>query len=99
MKIPEEIEFMSQIWHIRAATHKELTDCLGLCDPQTNTIILDPTLPNSVMLQTLIHELIHLIEMTLNQCLTEQQVDTMASGLVHLLKANPSLLRLLEEQL
>jgi len=96
MQIPEEIEFMSQTWHIREATHKELVDCLGQCDPQTNTILLDPSLPDSVMLQTLFHELVHVLEMTLNQCLTEQQVDSMASGLVHLLKTNPSLTRLLE---
>ena len=98
MNIPEEIEFMSQTWQIRSAKHKELIDCLGLCDPQTNTIILDPGLPDSVMTQTLMHELVHLIEITLNQCLTEGQVDTMATGIVHLFRANPSLLRLIEEQ-
>jgi hypothetical protein len=32
--------------------------------------------------------------MTLNQCLTEQQVDVMAAGIVHLLRTNPELLAL-----
>jgi hypothetical protein len=96
MQIPEEIEFMSQTWTIRSANHKELVDCLGLCDPQSNTIVLDPGLPDCVMTQTLMHELVHLIEITLNQCLTEQQVDTIASGLIHLFRANPSLIKLLE---
>jgi hypothetical protein len=32
--------------------------------------------------------------MTLNLCLTEQQVDTLATGLIHLLKENPRLLGL-----
>lgn len=91
MQIPEQIEFMSQTWSIRYAEPRELTECVGQCDPRTNTILLDPSLPESVLLQTLTHELMHLLEMTLNQCLTEQQVDTMASGLVHLLKANPML--------
>jgi hypothetical protein len=48
--------------------------------------------------QTVMHELVHLIEITLNQCLTEQQVDTMALGLIHLFRANPGLLTLLERQ-
>jgi hypothetical protein len=32
--------------------------------------------------------------MTLNQCLTEQQVDTLAAGWLHLLRANPELVAL-----
>ena len=94
MQIPKEIYFMSQLWQIRAAKPKELIDCLGLCDPRTNTILLDPDLSTDVLLQTLTHELIHTLEMTLNQCLTEQQVDVMAAGIVHLLRTNPELLEL-----
>ena len=94
MQIPKQIEFMSQLWEIRAAKPKELVDCVGLCDPKTNTILLDPELTNDVLLQTLTHELIHTLEMTLNQCLTEQQVDVMAAGILHLLRTNPELLAL-----
>jgi len=94
MQIPKQIEFMSQLWEIRAAKPKELVDCVGLCDPKTNTILLDPDLPTDVLLQTLTHELLHTVEMTLNQCLTEQQVDVLAAGILHLLKTNPELLAL-----
>lgn len=86
-----QIEFMSQLWTIRPARPKELDNCLGLCDPTTNTIIIDPDLPASVMLQTLTHEWIHLIEITMNLCLTEQQVDALAAGVLHLLKTNTDL--------
>jgi len=89
--IDMEIEFMSQQWTIRAAKPKELVDCLGLCDPTTNTIIIDPDLPPSVMLQTLTHEWVHLIEMTMNLHLTETQTDAMAAGILHLLATNPEL--------
>ena len=85
---------MSQLWQIRAAAPRELVDCVGLCDPKTNTILLDPELKDDVLLQTLTHELLHTLEMTLNQCLTEQQVDVMAAGILHLLKNNPELLQL-----
>jgi hypothetical protein len=94
MQIPKEIYFMSQLWQIRAAEPRQLIDCVGQCDPKTNTILLDPELTNDVLLQTLTHELMHVLEMTLNQCLTEQQVDVMAAGIVHILRTNPELLEL-----
>lgn len=94
MMIPPRFTFMSQQWQIRPAGPKELVDCIGQCDPLTNTIVLDPNLASDVMLQTLTHELLHCLEMTLNQCLTEQQVDSMASGLLHLFRSNPELLAL-----
>jgi hypothetical protein len=92
-----KIEFMSQIWTIRDAEPDELIDCYGLCDPRTMTIVIDASLPLHVWQQTLAHELIHVIEMTLNQCLTESQVDTMAIGLIHLLKKNPAIIKLFQE--
>jgi hypothetical protein len=94
MQIPTGFTFMSQQWQIRTAGAKELHESMGLCDPMTNTIILDPDLPEDVLLQTLTHELVHCLEITLNQCLTEQQVDTMAAGILHLFKANPQILAL-----
>lgn len=93
-----QIEFMSQTWTIRDAEPKELGTDLGQCDPTTNTIAIDSTLPRPVWLATLAHELVHLIEITLNQCLTEQQVDTIATGIVHLLTANPEIIKLYTEE-
>jgi len=93
-----QITFMSQTWTIRDAEPRELIDCLGLCDPKTNTIIIDPELQAWPRLQTIFHEIFHIWEMTMNQCLTEQQVDTMAAALIHCLKENPVLMRMIEEQ-
>jgi hypothetical protein len=94
-----DLEFMSQLWKIRAAEPRELNGDLGQCDPTTNTIIIDPNLPASVMLQTLTHEWVHLIELTMNLHLTEQQVDSMAAGILHLLSTNPELLALYQQRL
>lgn len=94
-----QIEFMSQTWTIRNAEPKELNTDLGQCDPTTNTIIIDGDLSRSVWLATLAHELIHVIEITLNQCLTEQQTDTIAIGLVHLLKTNPEIIMLFADDM
>ena len=98
MQIPQQIEFMSQTWQIRAAEPRELGSDLGLCDPINNTIVLDPSLPPSVLLSTLGHELVHLIEITMNLCLTEQQTDCLGAGITHLLITNPQLLALYSRQ-
>lgn len=88
---------MSQVWTIRNAESRELNTDLGLCDPTTNTIIIDGSLSRPVWLATLAHELVHIIEITLNQCLTEQQTDTIAIGLMHLLKQNPQIIKLFDD--
>jgi hypothetical protein len=93
-----QITFMSQIWEIRDAMPRELVDCLGLCDPKTNTIIIDPDLTGAPRLQTIFHEIFHIWEMTLHQCLTESQVDTMATAMIHCLRENPELIKMIEEE-
>jgi len=93
-----QFEFMSQTWTIRDAEPRELTDCLGLCDPRTNTIIIDPELQGWVKLQTIFHEIFHVWEITLNQCLSEGQVDVLATAMLHCLRENPELVRMIEEQ-
>jgi hypothetical protein len=66
-------------------------------DPKTNTIIIDPELTGWPRLQTIFHEIFHVWEMTMNQCLTEQQVDTMASAMIHCLRENPELIKMIED--
>jgi hypothetical protein len=95
MQLPQQIEFMSQKWSIRTALHRELEDCVGQCDPKTNTIIIEKNMPSDVMTQTLMHELTHVIEMTLQLNLTEQQVDCLATGWLHLLRTNPHVVKLI----
>jgi Zn-dependent peptidase ImmA (M78 family) len=94
-----QIKFMSQTWTIRDAEPRELPEStLGLCDPKTNTIIIEATLTDWPRLQTIFHELFHVWEMTMNQGLTEQQVDTMAAALIHCLHENPELIKMIELQ-
>jgi hypothetical protein len=90
-------KFMSQTWHVKAAEPGELIDCLGQCDPRTNTILVDPNLPTDVLLQTFFHEMVHCWEITLNLCLTEQQVDVLATAMIHCFRENPELLELFEQ--
>ena len=98
MQLPQQIEFMNQKWSIRTALHRELEDCVGQCDPKTNTIIIDKNMPDDVLVQTLLHELTHVIEMTLQLNLTEQQVDVLATGWLHLLRTNPQLVKTITQK-
>jgi len=90
-----QINFMSQQWQVRDSLPRELQECVGLCDPKINEIILDADLDGDPRLQTLLHEVTHIIEMTMNLNLTETQVDALAAGWLHLLRANPKLVAMI----
>ena len=86
--IPNQYEFMNQTWRIRPAQYKELKDDMGECDPMSNTIKVDPTLPPDVFLQTLMHEILHSWEITMQLDLPERTVDLLALSLIHFFKTN-----------
>ena len=90
-----QINFMSQTWQIRDSEPRELQECVGLCDPKNNEIILDLELEGDPRCQTLLHEITHVIEMTMNLNLTEHQTDCLAAGWLHLLRANPKLVAMI----
>lgn len=94
--IPNQFEFMNQKWQIKPASYKELKEDMGLCDPNTNTITIDPTLPPDLILQTIFHEIIHAWEMTLQLDLPERTVDLLALSLVHFFTSNPGFAKIFE---
>jgi hypothetical protein len=95
--IPDTFKLFSDTWSIRTAAPKELTDALGMCYADDLEIVLNPNQSASGIKQTLMHELVHSIEMKLNLELTERQVDVLALGLRHLFKENPRLLEILQD--
>ena len=92
--IPNQYEFMNQTWTIRPAQYKELKDDMGECDPVSNTIRVDPTLPPDVFLQTLFHEILHSWEITMQLDLPERTVDLLALALIHFFKTNQKFVEL-----
>jgi hypothetical protein len=97
MEIPNTFKLFNQMWSIRSAQPKELenNDLLGMCYPETNEILLNPSQTPDSIAHTLLHELIHSIESKLHLSLTEQQVDLLALGLLDLYRSNPNMLHLL----
>jgi hypothetical protein len=92
LPLPKHISFMNQVWSVDYATQNQLTDCVGLCDPQQLKIWISPNLAPDAETQTLLHEITHVMEMTLQLDLPERTVDLMAASFLHLLRSNPHLI-------
>lgn len=92
LPLPERFHFMNQVWTVRYAKSGELQDCIGQCNPHNNTIMIQRDLAPDVETQTLLHELVHVIEMTLQLDMPERTVDLIAAGVLHLLRSNPHIL-------
>lgn len=97
-QIPETFNLFSQQWQIRTAMPYELQEDLGQCRSDQFEILLSKDQSNESLIQTLLHELVHAIEMKLDLQLTERQVDLIALGLIDLFRSNPNMLSLLEKQ-
>jgi len=93
--IPDEFEFMGQQWQIRPGTSRELGEDLGQCSYDERTVYLNPAYPTQTIVQALFHEIVHCWEMTLNMHLTEDQVDNLATSMIHWIKANPEFIAVL----
>jgi len=94
MTIPPYIKLYSQIWSIRASQPHELGDDLGQCKHETHEIILNPGQTQQQMYQTLMHEIVHAFELTLDLELTERQVDLLALSFIHFVRENPDFMDL-----
>ena len=95
--IPDTFKLFSDTWSIRTATAKELQTDLGMCYADDNEIVLNPNQSASSIKHSLLHELIHSIELKLDLDMTERQVDVLALSLIHLFRENPRLLEILQD--
>jgi len=94
MTIPPYIKLFSQIWSIRASQPYEIGDDLGQCKHETHEIILNPGQTQQQMYQTLMHEIVHAFELTLDLEMTERQVDLLALCFIHFVRENPEFMDL-----
>lgn len=96
--IPNSFSFMNQTWQIKPGTTRELGQDLGQCNRDEQTIYINPAYPTQTIIQTLFHEIVHSWEITLNMHLTEDQVDNLATSMIHWFKSNPEFMAVLLEQ-
>ncbi len=95
--IPNNFKLFNQTWQIRTAQPGELPEDLGQCRPDQLEVILNHNQSEESIRHTLLHELIHCIEMKLHLEMTERQVDVIALGLIDLFRSNPQLSQLFEQ--
>ena len=97
-QIPNTFTLFSQQWQIRTAEAYELGDDLGQCRADQHEIIISPNQNAETLIHTLLHELVHCIELKLQLELNERQVDLISLGLIDLFRNNANMLSLLEQQ-
>ena len=95
MQIPNKFQLFSQQWTVRPGTEKELPDELGKCYTDSNEILIRPDQTRDSIIHTVLHELLHSIEMKMHLEMTERQIDCMALGLLDLFRNNPALTQIL----
>lgn len=98
-QIPDSFTLFGQTWQIRTAEPYELGDDLGQCRADQHEIIISADQSAETLIHTVLHELVHCIELKLDLDLSERQVDLIALGLIDLFRNNPNMLSLLEKQL
>jgi hypothetical protein len=98
-QIPDTFTLFGQQWQIRTADAYELGDDLGQCRADQHEIVISPNQNAETLIHTILHELVHCIELKLDLELTERQVDLVALGLIDLFRNNANMLSLLERQL
>ena len=78
-----------------------LHDCYGLYDPNHNTLQLDKRLKSLRLLNTLMHELFHIImsneDINVNLKGEEPIAKAVGDGYEKIFKANPSLIKLITQ--
>jgi len=97
-QIPDTFTLFGQQWQIRTADAYELGDDLGQCRADQHEIIISANQNAETLIHTILHELVHCIELKLQLELNERQVDLISLGLIDLFRNNPNMLSLLEKQ-
>ena len=77
---------------------KDGLECRGLLKPNEAVIELEDGLSDAVLKQTLLHEVMHGIQLAYVLELDERDIDCLASGVLSLIKHNPELIKYLAKK-
>lgn len=94
MNPPRSVSIIGQRFDIRAQT--ELSDC-GRCDYHKTTILFDPGQSAEALRDTVLHEIVHAIAHLMDMKLSESKTLRIATGLLCVLRENPSLVKFLTD--
>lgn len=76
------------VWEIKLVKDIQQSDAYGACDPQTKTIYIEMAQTRKEMMSTLIHELIHAIEIEYGLTIRHKLVNNLEVAITNLLIEN-----------
>lgn len=89
-----ELTILAHPVRVLFVTSDELPDALGVTDRYTSTVRVRGDMATSLVLATLLHEIVHIGETILGYELPEHEVDAIAATIYSLLMDNPQVLEL-----
>ncbi len=95
MKPPRSIDVLGKSWTV-VIQEMEDTD-YGMCEHAKNRIIVSPKQSTDSMRDTLLHELLHAIDIELQAKMGERRVRLIATGLLQVLRHNKALVAFLTD--
>jgi len=93
--IPKQIRVLSQNIDVKLGDLSS-ADTVAAWDGVEGQIVIHKHLGKFVAVNALIHELIHALEFLLGLELTEQDIDSLATGIISIIVDNPELVELVQ---
>lgn len=88
MKRPERLRIIGKRWTVR--WDYDTPDEYGICDHNAQTLHIQGDLAPDQERDTLLHEVLHAVDEAMGTNLEEAQVRSLATGLLAVLRDNPS---------
>lgn len=85
------VRVIGKTYTVRLVNKSPLDKDSGECDERSQTITVNEDQTEEAMQDTLLHEVIHAIDHTLDAGMEERQVRLLATGLIAVFRDNPDL--------
>ncbi len=89
VKVPSEIKIATHTYRVRYDSHMRHDEaCYGQVNHREQTIDIETSIPPSVMNQTLIHEIVHIVDKVYVCRMDEDDLERLSNGMAELLFNN-----------
>jgi hypothetical protein len=95
---PERLKILGKPFTIKWLTEELAADLMGECDTDKQVISVREGQPLEQEQDTLLHEVMHAVDEAMDAKMKETQVKKLATGLLAVLKDNPSFVAFLKKK-
>ena len=89
VKVPKEIKIATHVYRVRYDPHMRHDEaCYGQVNHREQTIDIETSIPLSVRNQTLIHEIVHIVDKVYVCRMDEDDLERLSNGMAELLFNN-----------